>query len=115
MGYMIFFVRPGRLRKVVVPAAERIRLSSWTGRYILALAATLGLPAGSRTARRLPRCPSHWKILLNVGVEPPCRVPTKGESKKVQRQKLNETGVRYSFLLRAHFTFSQVLMFSRSF
>jgi hypothetical protein len=63
-------------------------------------------------------CPDvhpHWKILLNVGVEPPCRVPTKGESKKVQRQKLNETGVRYSFLLRAHFTFSQVLMFSRSF
>jgi hypothetical protein len=42
-----------------------------------------------------------------VGVELPCGVPTKESPKKVQRRKLNETGVRYRFLLRALFLFGR--------
>ncbi len=65
----------------------------------------LGLPAGSRTARRFPLLSIPLEDTsdrpANVGVEPPCGVPTKGESKKEQRRKLNEIGVRYRFLLRA--------------
>jgi hypothetical protein len=56
----------------------------------------LGLPAGRSDGAAIPLLsipledPSDRPA--NVGIEPPCDGPTKGESKKGKRRKLNEIG-----------------------